>query len=82
MRLYLEEKTSGYDFLVIDECHRVPTVTFEPVLKTINARYVLGLTATPQRKDRFESIIFMQCGPIVSNGDIVPEISGIGVPLS
>lgn len=60
----LEEITNGYDFLIIDECHRVPTVTFEPVLKTINARYVLGLTATPQRKDRFESIIFMQCGPI------------------
>jgi hypothetical protein len=54
----LEEKTSGYDFLVIDECHRVPTVTFEPVLKTINARYVLGLTATPHRKDRFESVIY------------------------
>jgi hypothetical protein len=60
----LEEKTKGYDFLIIDECHRVPTVTFEPVLKSINARYVLGLTATPQRKDRFEKIIFMQCGPI------------------
>jgi superfamily II DNA or RNA helicase len=60
----LEEKTKGYDFLIIDECHRVPTVTFEPVLKSINARYVLGLTATPQRQDRFEKIIFMQCGPI------------------
>ncbi len=60
----LEEKTKGYDFLIIDECHRVPTVTFEPVLKSIKARYVLGLTATPQRKDRFESIIFMQCGRI------------------
>ena len=60
----LEEKTKGYDFLIVDECHRVPTVTFEPVLKSIHARYVLGLTATPQRKDRFEKIIFMQCGPI------------------
>lgn len=60
----LENKTAGYDFLIVDECHRVPTVTFEPVLKRIQARRVLGLTATPQRKDRFESIIFMQCGPI------------------
>ena len=60
----LEEKTKGYDFLIVDECHRVPTVTFEPVLKSIHARYVLGLTATPLRKDRFEKIIFMQCGPI------------------
>ena len=61
----LEGKTAGYDLLIVDECHRVPTATFEPVLKSINARYVLGLTATPQRKDRFESIIFMQCGPVV-----------------
>ena len=60
----LEQFTSKYDFLIVDECHRVPTVSFEPVLKHINARFVLGLTATPLRKDRFQSIIFMQCGPI------------------
>jgi len=60
----LEQLTSRYDFLIVDECHRVPTVTFEPVLKNIKARFVLGLTATPQRKDRFQSIIFMQCGSI------------------
>lgn len=71
----LEEKTKGYDFLIIDECHRVPTVTFEPVLKAINARYVLGLTATPQRKDRFESIIFMQCGPIAHTVEDVNLLS-------
>ena len=67
----LEAKTAGYDFLIVDECHRVPTATFEPVLKGIKARYVLGLTATPQRKDRFESIIFMQCGPVIHTIDDV-----------
>jgi superfamily II DNA or RNA helicase len=67
----IESLTEGYDFVIIDECHRVPTVTFEPVLKAMKARYVLGLTATPIRKDRFEAIIFMQCGVIAHTiGDI------------
>ncbi|RQV97150.1 DEAD/DEAH box helicase, partial [bacterium] len=60
----LDDLTGGYDFLIVDECHRIPTPSFEPVLKAIKARNILGLTATPQRKDHFQSIIFMQCGPI------------------
>jgi len=34
------------------------------VLKAANAKYVLGLTATPIRKDGRHPIITMQCGPI------------------
>jgi superfamily II DNA or RNA helicase len=30
----------------------------------VKARYVLGLTATPMRKDGHHRIIYMQCGPI------------------
>jgi superfamily II DNA or RNA helicase len=59
-----EECTRAYDFLIIDECHRIPTVTFEPVIKAIRARCILGLTATPVRKDRYQQIMFMLCGPI------------------
>lgn len=60
----LSTLTEGYDFLIIDECHRIPTVTFEPVMKAIKVKHILGLTATPHRKDHFQSIIFFQCGPI------------------
>ena len=62
----LEELTKAYEFVIVDECHRVPTVTFEPILQSIAARFVLGLTATPKRKDQFQSIIFMQCGEITA----------------
>ncbi len=61
----ISELTNGYEFVIIDECHRLPTVTFEPVIKSIAARYILGLTATPKRKDQFQKIIYMQCGPII-----------------
>jgi hypothetical protein len=46
---------------------RVPPrrrVSFDAILKRTKAKYVLGLTATPIRRDGQQPIIFMQCGPI------------------
>ena len=53
-----------YGMVIADECHHVSAVNYEQVLKTVNARYVYGLTATPMRHDGQQPIIFMQCGPI------------------
>jgi superfamily II DNA or RNA helicase len=36
----------------------------DAILKVVKARFVLGLTATPIRRDGQQPIIFMQCGPI------------------
>lgn len=60
----LEEIAAQYGQVIIDECHHIPATSFESVLKQIPARHILGLTATPYRKDRLEKIIFQQCGPI------------------
>lgn len=59
-----EDIFSRYGQLIIDECHHVPAITFESLLKQSPARYVLGLTATPYRKDGHQKIMFMQCGPV------------------
>ncbi len=50
--------------VIIDECHHVPASSFEAVLKESCARFLLGLTATPNRKDGLQKILFLQCGPI------------------
>lgn len=50
--------------VIIDECHHVPAASFEAVMKTCTARHFLGLTATPNRKDGLQKILFLQCGPI------------------
>jgi len=39
-------------------------VSFDAILKRAKAKFVLGLTATPIRRDGQQPIIFMQCGPI------------------
>lgn len=58
------ELLAGYGHVVVDECHHVPAVTTERVLAAAPARYVTGLTATPQRRDGHHPIVAFQCGPI------------------
>jgi superfamily II DNA or RNA helicase len=60
----VDDRISGYGFVIVDECHHSSAVSFERVLTQAKSRYVLGLTATPYRKDGHQPIIHMQCGPI------------------
>jgi superfamily II DNA or RNA helicase len=60
----LSEVTSAYGLVVVDECHHVPAVTFERAVRQIPVRRWLGLTATPYRRDRLESMMTMYCGPV------------------
>ena len=54
----------NYGQVIVDECHHVGAVSIDAILKRTKAKYVLGLTATPIRRDGQQPIIFMQCGPI------------------
>jgi superfamily II DNA or RNA helicase len=59
-----EALLAKYGHVIIDECHHVPATSFEAAMKRCTARYILGLTATPNRKDGLQKILFLQCGPI------------------
>ncbi|MCB1967075.1 MAG: DEAD/DEAH box helicase family protein, partial [Candidatus Accumulibacter sp.] len=52
-----------YGQVIVDE-HHIGAASFDAILKSVKAHYVLGLTATPIRGDGQQPIIFMQCGPI------------------
>jgi superfamily II DNA or RNA helicase len=54
----------NYGMVIVDECHHIAAFSFEQVLKSVNAKYVYGLTATPTRQDGHHPIINMQCGKI------------------
>lgn len=60
----ISDLVKNYGQIIIDECHHLSAVSFEALLRSSPARYVLGLTATPIRRDGQQPIIFMQCGPI------------------
>lgn len=60
----VENLVTEYGQIIVDECHHLPAVTFEQILRRAKSRYVLGLTATPYRRDGHHPIILMQCGPV------------------
>ncbi len=65
----LAEFLDGYGQIIVDECHHLSAFSFESVLKQAKGRYVVGLTATPVRRDGHHPIIFMQCGPVRHSAD-------------
>ncbi len=63
----VKDFVAEYGQVIVDECHHISAFTFEQVMKQVKAKYVVGLTATPTRKDGHHPIIYMQCGPIRFN---------------
>ena len=60
----VKDIVADYGHVIIDECHHLAAFRFSEVMNEVTARYVVGLTATPERKDGHHPLIFMQCGPI------------------
>ncbi len=60
----VDDRVASYGHVIVDECHHVPAVSFERVLSEAKAKYILGLTATPHRRDGHHPILEMQLGPI------------------
>jgi superfamily II DNA or RNA helicase len=90
----VKECVKNYGMIIADECHHASAFTYEQILKTTNAKYIYGLTATPTRKDGHHPILFMHCGPIRYRDDpkkqaenrpfdhyIVPRFTSFRVPL-
>jgi superfamily II DNA or RNA helicase len=59
----VHEIAENYAQIIIDEAHHIPAASFEGIMKMLPSRYVVGLTATPYRKDGLQKILFQQCGP-------------------
>jgi len=60
----VDARVENYGQVIVDECHHVGAASFDAILRRAKAKYVVGLTATPIRRDGQQPIIFMQCGPI------------------
>ncbi|MBI9082665.1 MAG: DEAD/DEAH box helicase [Desulfobacterales bacterium] len=51
-------------FLVVDECHRCPSRLFTEAVTAFDSRYMLGLSATPWRRDKLSQLIFWHLGDV------------------
>ena len=59
-----ELRAMRHGFVIVDECHGLPAATFERVADRFRARFFLGLSATPVRRDGRHPVVEQQCGPV------------------
>jgi superfamily II DNA or RNA helicase len=59
-----EEVAPQIGFLIVDECHRCPSRTFTEAVSSFDSKYMLGLSATPWRRDKLSQLIFWHLGDV------------------
>ncbi|MGL5149901.1 MAG: DUF3427 domain-containing protein, partial [Clostridium sp.] len=47
-------KKEEFDYIVIDEAHKVGAKTYQKILEYFKPKFLLGMTATPERSDEFD----------------------------
>jgi superfamily II DNA or RNA helicase len=48
--------------IILDECHHVPSRTFANVISSFDSKFMLGLSATPWRRDKLDKLIYFYLG--------------------
>lgn len=71
----------NYGMIIIDECHHTAAYTFEQAINTGNAKYVYGISATPERENGHTPIIKMQCGDIRYKVDSLKFNKKLNIPM-
>ncbi len=79
---YIDELKDRYELAVFDEAHHVPAETFKEVALRLEAPYRLALSATPDREDGNEHLVYEAVGPPVYRADYWDMVrEGLAVPI-
>ena len=65
MKDYPREIFYGFGLTIVDECHHIASEVFVQSFPKITSQHMLGLSATPDRKDGLMYVIEMFLGPIL-----------------
>lgn len=79
-KTHLKELAKYFGQIVVDECHRTPATMFSEVVQAFDCKYMLGLSATPYRRDGLTNLIGWFIGDLVHKIDPV-ELQDTGSVL-
>lgn len=60
---------SPIGLVIVDECHHIASEVFVQALPKVTSKYMLGLSATPTRKDGLMNVAHWFLGPLLYNSD-------------
>ena len=61
-------------FVIVDECHHIASEAFSQAVPKITSKYMLGLSATPERKDKLMHVIHWFLGPLLYKSNTTDKV--------
>jgi superfamily II DNA or RNA helicase len=61
-------------FVIVDECHHIASEAFSQAVPKITSKHMLGLSATPERKDGLMHVIHWFLGPLLYKSDTSDKV--------
>jgi superfamily II DNA or RNA helicase len=65
VKKHLSALPNHFGHIIIDEAHRTPSTMFTEIITEFDCKYMLGLTATPFRRDGLTELIHCYIGDLV-----------------
>jgi len=65
MKEYPDETFQGFGLAIFDECHHLGAEIFSKSMQKVASKYMLGLSATPNRKDGLRKVFEWYIGDLV-----------------
>lgn len=74
MKEYPASTFSQFGLVIVDECHHIASESFSQAIPKLTCKHMLGLSATPERKDRLMHVINWCLGPLLYKSDTSDKV--------
>ena len=74
MKEYASNTFKTFGLVIVDECHHIASEAFSQSLSKLTSKHMLGLSATPERKDKLMYVINWFLGPMLYRSNTADKV--------
>ena len=74
MKEYPPNTFKSFGLVIVDECHHIASEAFSQSLSKLTSKHMLGLSATPERKDKLMYVINWFLGPMLYRSNTADKV--------
>jgi superfamily II DNA or RNA helicase len=74
MKEYAPDTFKSFGLVIVDECHHIASEAFSQSLSKLTSKHMLGLSATPERKDKLMYVINWFLGPMLYRSNTADKV--------
>lgn len=74
MKEFSAKTFEKFGLVIVDECHHIASESFSKAIPKLTSKHMLGLSATPDRKDKLMHVINWFLGPILYSSNTADKV--------